>query len=115
MPSFDQTNLLAEPEKLVLIDGNSLLYRAFFAPMPERLVTSRGEMTNAVYIFTRMLLKLLDVEKPDRIVVAWDLPAPTFRHEQYAEYKATRDQTPDELIAQLDIARELLEIGRAHV
>jgi len=94
------------PGKLVLIDGNSLLYRAFFALPP--LTNARGEMTNAVYGFTTMLLKVLEEERPDMIGVAFDLPGPTFRHQQFAGYKATRPKTPDELVAQMDMAREVL-------
>jgi DNA polymerase-1 len=100
----------AGPPLLVLIDGNSLLYRAFFALPP--LTNAKGEMTNAVYGFTTMLLKVLEGERPDMIAVAFDLPGPTFRHQQFADYKATRPKTPDELAAQLDTARELLEAMR---
>ena len=97
----------ATAKKLLLIDGHSLLYRAFFALPP--LTNARGEMTNAVYGFTNMLFKLLDEEQPDMIAVAFDLPGPTFRHQAFADYKATRPETPDDLISQLGIARELLE------
>lgn len=92
---------------LVLIDGNSLLYRAFFALPP--LTNAQGEVTNAAYGFTTMLLKILDEEQPDLIAVAFDLPAPTFRHRLYADYKATRQQMPDELAPQIGMAREILE------
>ena len=93
--------------KLVLIDGNSLLYRAFFALPP--LTNAQGEVTNAAYGFTTMLFKILDEEQPDLIAVAFDLPTPTFRHERYADYKATRQQMPDELRPQIGMAREILE------
>ncbi len=96
-----------KPRKLVLIDGNSLLYRAFFALPP--LTNAAGEMTNAVYGFANMLFKILDEEHPDMLAVAFDLPGPTFRHHAYADYKATRPKTPDELISQIAIAREVLE------
>lgn len=92
-------------KKLVAIDGNSLLYRAFFAM--KYLSTSAGMPTNAVYGFTTMLLKVLE-EKPDYVVVAFDMAKPTFRHEQYDQYKAHRKPTPDALIAQSPIARELV-------
>ena len=92
-------------KKLVAIDGNSLLYRAFFAM--RYLSTSAGTPTNAVYGFTTMLLKVLD-EKPDYIVVAFDTAKPTFRHEQYDQYKAHRKPTPEALIEQAPIARELV-------
>ena len=96
----------APRKKLIVIDGNSLLYRAFFALPP--LTNARGEMTNAAYGFSTMLLKLVEEERPDMMAVAWDLPTPTFRHERYPEYKATRDQMPAELGPQIDMAREIL-------
>lgn len=92
-------------KKLVAIDGNSLLYRAFFAV--RYLSTSEGIPTNAVYGLTTMLLKVLE-EKPDYIVVAFDTPKPTFRHEEYPEYKAQRKAIPEALIQQGEIARELI-------
>jgi len=91
--------------RLILIDGNSLLYRAFFAM--RYLSTSSGEPTNAVYGLTTMLLKVLD-DKPDFIAVAFDTPKPTFRHVEYAEYKAHRKPTPDDLIRQAPVARDLI-------
>ena len=91
---------------LVLIDGNSLLYRAFFAlPL---LTNPQGEVTNAAYGFTMMLLKVLDERQPDMMAVAFDLPGPTFRHELFEEYKATRRAMPDELAPQIGMAREIL-------
>lgn len=98
------------PQKVVLLDANSLLYRAFFALPP--LTTAKGEMTNGVYGFAVMLYKILEEEKPDYIAAAFDLPAPTFRHEHFADYKATREKTPDGLIPQLAMAHELLECLR---
>jgi len=92
-------------KRLVAIDGNSLLYRAFFAM--RYLSTSDGTPTNAIYGLTTMLLKVLD-EKPDYIVVAFDTPKPTFRHKEYDQYKAHRKAPPDELIAQAPVARELI-------
>ncbi|MDH7601602.1 MAG: DNA polymerase I [Armatimonadota bacterium] len=91
--------------KLIAIDGNSLLYRAFYAV--RYLSTSEGIPTNAVYGLTTMLLKVLE-EKPDYVVVAFDTPQPTFRHETYAEYKAQRKAVPEALIQQGEIARELI-------
>src|SRR5207302_1731903 len=73
---------------LVLIDANGLVYRAFYA-LPY-FTTSDGQPTNAVYDFTTMLLKVLEEESPEYVAVAFDKPGPTFRHEAYAEYKATR-------------------------
>ncbi|UCC69848.1 MAG: DNA polymerase I [Armatimonadota bacterium] len=90
-----------------MIDGNSLLYRAFFALPP--LTNAKGEQTNAVYGFTAMLFKIIDEERPDMMAVAFDLPGPTFRHRRFPEYKATRPETPDELAAQIGMARQVLE------
>jgi DNA polymerase I len=78
---------------LVIIDGHSLLYRGFYATRP--LTTSDGRPTNAVYAFTNMLLSLLEQVEPDAIVVAFDAPAPTFRHEAFTEYKAHRREAPE--------------------
>lgn len=93
--------------KLVLIDANGLVYRAFFA-LPY-FTTSDGRPTNAVYGFTNMLLKILDEEAPDYIAAAFDKAAPTFRHVQYREYKATRARMPDDLRPQVTTAKEVLE------
>ncbi|MDR3318187.1 MAG: DNA polymerase I [Clostridiales bacterium] len=94
-------------DKLIIIDGNSLLNRAYYAiQMP--LKSSRGEPTNAVYGFTTMLNKLLETERPAYVAVAFDLPAPTFRHKMYAGYKASRKGMPDELAVQIPILKRLL-------
>lgn len=93
--------------KLVLIDANGLVYRAFFA-LPY-FTTSDGRPTNAVYGFTNMLLKILDEERPDYIAAAYDRAAPTFRHTAYKEYKATRERMPDDLRPQLATSKEILE------
>ena len=99
--------------KLVAIDGNSLLYRAFFAM--RHLSTSEGQPTNAVFGFTMMLLRLLGEEKPDSIVVAFDAPVKTFRHAAFDGYKAHRKPAPDELRSQAPIARQLVEAFRIPV
>lgn len=93
--------------RVFLIDGNSLLYRAFFA-MPH-FSTLDNQPTNAVYGFTMMLLRLIQEESPDVIIVAFDAPAKTFRHDEYEQYKAHRKKPPDELISQQPIAREMVE------
>ncbi|MFA4905400.1 MAG: DNA polymerase I [Candidatus Margulisiibacteriota bacterium] len=95
------------PKKILLIDGNSLAYRAFYA-LPDTMKTSTGLVSNAIYGFTTMLLKLLE-EKPDYIAIAFDLKEPTFRHKEYKEYKATRDKAPPTLIEQLPYVREAAE------
>ena len=96
---------MTSKKTLVAIDGNSLLYRAFFAM--RYLSTSDGTPTNAVYGLLLMLMKVLE-DKPDYVVVAFDTPKPTFRHVEYELYKAHRKAAPDELIAQAPIARELI-------
>ncbi|MCE5315514.1 MAG: DNA polymerase I [Armatimonadota bacterium] len=96
---------MTDKKRLVLIDGNSLLYRAFFAM--RYLSTASGQPTNAIYGLTVMLLKLLE-EKPDYIAAAFDTPTPTFRHIDYDQYKAHRKPTPDDLIAQGSLARDLI-------
>jgi len=94
-------------ERLLILDGHSLMYRAFYA-LPA-LTNSDGIYTNAVYGFTTMLLKMKEEFKPDYIVTTFDRRAPTFRHEEYKEYKAGRKKMPDELRGQFDLVRELLE------
>ncbi len=108
-------NVADDPAKrLFLLDGHSLSYRAFFA-LPQSLATSSGQITNAVYGFTSMLIKLLAEEKPDLIAVAFDIGKPTVRLEKYAEYKAGRPETPDEFRQQLGLIVEVLETLRIPV
>lgn len=95
-------------EKLVLIDGNSLINRAFYA-MP-LLSTKIGTPTNAVYGFMNMFFKMLDDVKPKYVAVAFDLKAPTFRHKMYAEYKGTRKPMPEELRPQIPLLKEVLKL-----
>lgn len=93
--------------KFLIIDGNSLMYRAYYAlPM---LTNSEGLHTNAVYGFSMMLIKLLEEEKPDYIAIAFDKKLPTFRHKEYDKYKATRQSMPEELIEQVDILKEVID------
>jgi DNA polymerase-1 len=92
----------------MLVDGNSLAYRAFFA-LPTDLTTASGQVTNAVYGFTSMLLNLLRDHTPDEVIVAFDRPEPTFRHDAVAEYKANRTEAPDILRQQLGLVREVVE------
>ncbi|MBQ6886682.1 MAG: DNA polymerase I [Lachnospiraceae bacterium] len=94
-------------EKLVLIDGNSILNRAFYG-VPD-LTNSKGLHTNAVYGFLNILFKIIEEEKTDYLMVAFDVKAPTFRHEIYKEYKGTRKPMPDELREQLPIIKEVLK------
>jgi DNA polymerase-1 len=94
--------------KLLLLDGNSLTYRAFFA-LPADMATASGQVTNAVFGFTSMLINLLRDHRPDAIAVAWDRPEPTFRHEALDTYKANREAAPDILRQQLGLVRQVLE------
>jgi DNA polymerase-1 len=93
---------------LALIDGNSVAYRAFYA-LPEDLATKSGQVTNAVFGFTRMLIRLLKDYHPDGIVVAWDVSRQTFRTESYPEYKAQREKAPDHFRSQLPLIDEVLQ------
>ena len=93
-------------EKLVLIDGHSILNRAFYG-VPT-LSNSSGLPTNAVYGFLNILFRILDEEKADYLAVAFDLPAPTFRHLEYPEYKGTRKPMPEELHQQVPMMKEML-------
>ncbi len=95
-----------DAKRLVIIDGYSLLYRAFFAT--RYLSTADGRPTNALYGFCQMLFLLLERIEPDAIVVAFDAPGKTFRHATFSEYKGTRRETAEELKVQLPIARELI-------
>jgi len=93
---------------LALIDGNSVAYRAFYA-LPEDLATKSGQVTNAVFGFTRMLIRLLKDYHPDGIAVAWDVSRQTFRTESYPEYKAQREKAPDHFRSQLPLMDEVLQ------
>ena len=93
-------------EKMLLLDGNSLINRAFYAMPP--LTGPNGEFTNAVLGFFNIFFKLLADEKPDYIGVAFDLPQPTFRHEIFDGYKGSRKHMPDELRGQFPILKNLL-------
>lgn len=99
----------APPRRLFLLDGHSLAYRAFFA-LPPTLATSSGTVTNAVYGFTSMLIKLLGDEQPDLIAVAFDMGAPTVRLELDADYKAGRAETPADFRPQLGLIEEVLDV-----
>lgn len=93
-------------EKLVLIDGNSILYRAFYAT--PYFTTKAGVQTNAVYGFINMLIKLIQEVKPDYMLVAFDRKEPTYRHKMYEGYKATRKPMPEELVSQVPLIKKLL-------
>jgi len=95
--------------KLALLDGHSLAYRAFYA-LPSDLATPSGQVTNAVFGFTSMVIKLLGDEQPDAVAVAWDTPAKTFRSDRFPEYKAQREAAPDLFRSQLPLMREVADV-----
>ncbi|MCS7057960.1 MAG: DNA polymerase I [Meiothermus sp.] len=112
---FAQSSQRARPERVWLVDGHHLAYRSYFAY--ERLTTSRGQPVQAIYGFMRSLLRLLK-EDGDCVVVIFDAPARTFRHEAYEEYKAGRASTPEDFPAQLEQIKELVDLlglGRLEV
>ena len=94
-------------KKLVLIDGHSILNRAFYG-VPD-LTNSEGLHTNAVYGFLNIMFKILEEEKADYLTVAFDVKAPTFRHEMFSEYKGTRKGMPEELREQVPLMKEVLQ------
>lgn len=104
---IQEWRIITMSEKLVLIDGNSIIYRAFFAlPL---LNNDKGVYTNAVYGFTTMLLRILEEEKPTHMLVAFDAGKTTFRHKTYKEYKGGRQKTPSELSEQFPLLKEVLD------
>jgi DNA polymerase I len=98
----------SEASRLLLVDGHSMAYRAFFALPKENFQTGTGQTTNAVYGFTSMLINLLRDEKPTHVAVAFDVSRKTFRTEAYAEYKAGRSETPDEFRGQVSLIEDVL-------
>lgn len=102
----DKRYLMTEQSKLLLIDGHSILNRAFYG-LPD-LTNARGQHTNAVYGFLNILFKTIEEEKPDHLTVAFDLSAPTFRHRMFADYKGTRKPMAAELREQVPMVKEML-------
>src|ERR671911_2790757 len=100
-------------ERLMLLDGYGLVYRGYFALPP--LTTSKGDLVNGVFGFASIVLRGLQDLQPDYLAVSFDLPGPTFRHEQYAEYKATRARMPDDLRDQFPKVREVVKALRIPV
>ena len=96
-----------EKKKLLIIDANALIHRAFHA-LPS-LTTKKGELVNAVYGFLLILFKSIKDVRPDFIVATFDFPAPTFRHKKYKKYKAQRKKTPKELTQQIPVIKEILK------
>jgi DNA polymerase I len=103
------------PRRLLLIDGHSMAYRAFFALPVENFSTRTGQVTNAVYGFTSMLIKVLGEEHPDAVAVAFDVSRQTFRSDEYAQYKANRSASPQEFSGQVALIKEVLEALRIEV
>jgi DNA polymerase-1 len=104
----DKPGTSADQRLLLLVDGHSMAYRAFYALPKENFSTQTGQHTNAVYGFTSMLINLLRDEQPTHIAVAFDVSRKTFRSEAYAEYKAGRSSTPDEFKGQVSLIEEVL-------
>ncbi len=102
-------------ERLMLLDGNGLIYRGYFALINTPLTTSRGELVNAVFGFCNIVLRGFQDIQPDYAVIAFDLSGPTFRHEQFAAYKATRQKMPDDLRDQFPKVREVVKALRIPV
>ena len=96
-------------DRLLLIDGHSVAYRAFFALPVENFSTTTGQSTNAVFGFTSMLINVLRDEKPTHVAVAFDVSRKTFRLEQYAEYKGNRSKSPPEFTGQIPLIKEILD------
>jgi DNA polymerase I len=107
-----KTEATPETPRLLLMDGHSLAYRAFFALPIENFSTTTGQPTNAVYGFTSMLINVLRDEQPTHVAVAFDRSEPTFRHESYVEYKANRRETPDDFRSQISLIFEVLDALR---
>jgi DNA polymerase-1 len=98
--------MLKKSKKLILIDGNAIIHRSYHALPP--LMTKEGELVNAVYGFASTILSVISKFEPDYILATFDLAGPTFRHEEYKEYKATRIKAPDELYAQIERVKEVV-------
>ena len=106
---------MTDAPRLLLLDGHSLAYRAFFALPVENFSTTTGQPTNAVYGFTSMLINVLRDERPTHIAVAFDVSRRSFRTEQYAEYKANRNETPTDFKGQISLVQEVLAALRVPV
>ncbi|EHK87073.1 DNA polymerase I [Saccharomonospora azurea] len=108
MSPKQNTSVANDTPRLLLIDGHSMAYRAFFAVPADRFQTSTGQVTNAVFGFTSMLINLLRDEAPTHVAVAFDVSRKTFRAETFADYKANRTATPDEFRGQVELIKEIL-------
>lgn len=99
---------MPQPERLFLLDGMALAYRAYFAFISRPLINSKGMNTSAIYGFTTALMRILDDEKPEHIAVVFDTKGPTFRHEMYKEYKATREKMPEDMASQMNLLKDVV-------
>ncbi len=99
---------MAERERLFLLDGMALAYRAYYSFISRPLINSKGFNTSAIFGFTTALLRVLDEEHPDHVAVVFDTPQPTFRHTLFPAYKATRQKMPEDMAAQLDKLKEVV-------
>src|SRR5205807_7909744 len=106
--SLRATPTMGSVARLMLLDGNSLAYRAFFA-LPTDMATASGQVINAVFGFTSMLVNLLKDHKPSHIAVAFDRPEPTFRHSLVDDYKGGRSEAPDILRQQMGLVRQVVD------
>ena len=115
-PVTDSSNSAPDTAKrLLVIDGHSMAFRAFYALPVDNFVTDTGQHTNAVYGFTSMLINVLRDERPTHIVVAFDISRRSFRTEKYAEYKAGRSESPADFAGQVSLVKEVLEALRIPV
>ena len=96
-------------EKMLMVDGNSMLFRAFYSNSSQLLMTSNGIYTNAVYGFAMMFQKAIEMIEPDYVFVAFDAGKHTFRHDMFADYKGGRKEVPSELVGQFQLIREYLD------
>lgn len=101
--------MTGNPKRLLLIDGHSMAYRAFYALPVENFKTSTGQSTNAIYGFASMLINLIKEERPTHLAVAFDVSRKTFRTEKFPEYKANRSSTPDEFRSQMSYLNEMVD------
>ena len=104
---------LGNSKSFLVIDANALMHRAYYA-LP-KLTNPQGQVVNAIYGFFSCLLKILKEQNPQYVVAVFDSPGPTFRHQEYAQYKATRTKTPDEFYAQLPKTKEILKLMKIPV
>src|ERR1051325_4669953 len=106
--SVKRVNPPSATERLFLLDGMALAYRAFFSFISRPLINSRGENTSAIYGFVNTLMKLLADDRPEHIAVVFDTKEPTFRHVMYDQYKATREKMPEEMAGQIEKLKEVV-------